>query len=132
MTRPRGLVEWNPQTKTRFKLEQVKEILSANSEYLPLSLRQIFYMGVSAYAWDKTEREYYSLLEMMNRARRAGIINFEDIRDDGITQERTTVYDSRNRLLRAVGYNVRNFRLDPMVDQPRDVVVWTEGKGLRG
>lgn len=130
MSRPRGWAAWNPHPKTRAKLDQVSEILSTNAEYLPLSLRQVFYLGVSAYEWPKTENEYSSLLDMMNRARRAGLIQFDAIRDDGITQKRAIVYDDADQLLRIFRSSVANFRLDPMIDQPRDAVVWTEGKGL--
>ena len=58
MTRARGWAAWNPHKKTCAKLEQVDEILCDNAKYLPLSLRQIYYLGVSAYDWPKTENEY--------------------------------------------------------------------------
>ena len=52
---------------------------------LPLTVRQIFYRLVGAHGYDKTEQAYARLGEHLNRARRAGLIEFDAIRDDGIT-----------------------------------------------
>lgn len=41
--RPRGFIGWTPQTKTAELLGQVKQILGEYRDYLPLTIRQIFY-----------------------------------------------------------------------------------------
>ena len=51
--------------------------------YLPLTVRQIFYRLVGAHGYEKTEAAYERLGEKIARARRAGIIEFGAIRDDG-------------------------------------------------
>src|SRR5215217_7292099 len=81
--RPKGYAPWKPQKKTRVLMSQVKEILVAYEAELPLTARQIFYRLVGAYGYPKTESAYESLTNHLVRARRAGVIRFEDIRDDG-------------------------------------------------
>ncbi len=84
-TRVRGLAAWQPQRKTLGLLAVVQAVLAEYAAYLPLTIRQIFYRLVGAYDYDKTERAYARLGEHLNRARRAGMIRFEAIRDDGVT-----------------------------------------------
>ena len=59
--RVRGLAAWSPHYKTRNILDQVRNILTEYADYLPLTLRQIFYRLVGAYGFPKTEDEYKSL-----------------------------------------------------------------------
>ena len=54
-------------------------------DYLPLTVRQIFYRLVGAYGFEKTERAYERLGNHLVRARRAQIIRFDAIRDDGVS-----------------------------------------------
>lgn len=83
--RPRGYAAWRPQRKTRVVLAQVRAVLEEYADYLPLTVRQIFYRLVGVYAYEKTERAYRRLGDHLVRARRAEIIDFDDIRDDGVT-----------------------------------------------
>ena len=55
----------------------------AEYEHVPLTIRQIFYRLVGKYQYEKTEQSYGRLVEYISRARRAGIIEFDAIRDDG-------------------------------------------------
>jgi len=131
MARPRGYINWNPTQKVFIIVDQMKELLEDNKAYLPISLRQMFYLGVSKFGWPKTEQFYKNRLgEYLNKARRSGMIKFDDIRDDGITKERATVWASKDEFYDNIRYWAQTFRLDPMLDQERDLVVWTEGKGL--
>jgi hypothetical protein len=72
-----------PQRRTLVRLDAVREILRQYAEYLPLTLRQIFYRLVGIGELDKSENEYSNLCEMLNRARRARMIPMSSIRDDG-------------------------------------------------
>ena len=60
-TRVRGLATWSPQYKTQKILNQVRNILTEYADYLPLTLRQIFYRLVGAYGFPKTEDAYGKL-----------------------------------------------------------------------
>jgi len=82
-SRVRGLAPWRPQAKTLALLEAVNAVLEEYDDYLPMTLRQIFYRLVGAYDYDKSEQAYERLGETLNRARRAGLVPFEAIRDDG-------------------------------------------------
>jgi hypothetical protein len=66
-------------------LSQITAVLAEYEDHLPLTCRQIFYRLVGAHGYAKTEDDYKRLLEILNRARRAGWIAFEAIRDDGTT-----------------------------------------------
>ncbi len=83
--RPRGYAPWRPQTKTRALLEAVEEVLDEYSEHLPLTVRQIFYRLVGTIGYPKDENAYARLCEHLVRARRARLIPFGSIRDDGET-----------------------------------------------
>ena len=130
MTRSRGYIEWKPQKKAALVVEQIQDILIQNGDYLPLSLRQIFYLGGSAFVWPKTEKYYKSLGDVLTNARRARMIDFQDIRDDGVVRSRTKVWSSHGAILQSFDFHAETFRLDPMASQDRDVVVWTEGRGI--
>ena len=67
---------WRPRAKSLALLDQVNAVLREYIEHLPLTIRQIFYRLVGAYAYDKTEQAYDRLGEMLNRARRAGFVRF--------------------------------------------------------
>ena len=82
-TRPRGFVSWTPSPQSTALLDQVNAILDEYRAYLPLTVRQVFYRLVGAHDYEKTERAYMRLCELMNRARRARIISMNAIRDDG-------------------------------------------------
>ena len=82
-TRPRGFVDWKPQAATLALLDQVRGVLDEYADYLPLTVRQVFYRLVGAHGYDKTERAYERLGEALNRARRAELIDMDAIRDGG-------------------------------------------------
>ena len=80
--RAKGYAPWRPQRKTKIVLGHVDEVLAEYRAYLPLTVRQIFYRLVGAHGFPKTEKAYDRLGEYLVRARRAGLVSFEDIRDD--------------------------------------------------
>ena len=57
-TRVRGFAPWSPQRATLALLDQVQAVLVEYRDYLPLTLRQIFYRLVGAYSFPKTQRDY--------------------------------------------------------------------------
>jgi len=94
---------------------------------LPLTGRQIYYRLVGAYGYHKTEQAFDNLGETLDRARRAGYIGFDLIRDDGAIESRplgfASVEDFRKRVreLAEQGYGH-----DMLAGQPRHVEVWYE------
>src|SRR5215472_2347408 len=85
-TRPRGFAPWSPRPETLVLLASVQAVLDEYTEHLPLTCRQVFYRLVGAHGYDKTETSYSRLCEVVSRARRARLIPFSSIRDDGVTR----------------------------------------------
>jgi hypothetical protein len=48
-TRPRGFADWSPRPDTMALLDTVRSVLDEYADYLPLTVRQIFYRLVGAH-----------------------------------------------------------------------------------
>jgi hypothetical protein len=129
-TRPRGFVDWQPRAETQVVLDQVQQVLQEYDAYLPLTIRQIFYRLVGNYEYEKTEKAYNKLCEIMNRARRARIIPMSAIRDDGITEIKPNSWLSADHFLRVVSRQASVLRLDRTKYQKVRLVVMCEASGM--
>lgn len=89
--RPKGYIEWNPSDDVRYILALVRQILNEYGRYGPMTVRQVFYRLVGQHGYDKTEQAYKRLANYLVKARRAGFIDFDSIRDDGTTAVGITV-----------------------------------------
>lgn len=130
MSRPRGLAEWRPQARTRQLLEEVQAVLTEYTDYLPLTIRQVFYRLVGAHDYDKTEGAYERLAEALNRGRRAGIVPFAAIRDDGVKVEAPLGFDGLPDFVDTVRAAAGNYRRERLEGQPSAVEVWAEAGGM--
>jgi hypothetical protein len=128
--RVRGLASWNPQTKTRTLLDQIKAILEEYAEHLPLTCRQILYRLVGAYLYEKTEAAYDRLLETINRARRSGIIPFDAIRDDGAVENAPSGFSGLPGFFDSVRRAAEDYTRNRMEGQPVATEVWLEAGGM--
>lgn len=128
--RPRGFIEWNPQAKTRALIEQVQTVLEEYHNHLPLTLRQVFYRLVGAYRFSKTEKDYERLCETMNKARRARLISFGAIRDDGFHNARWPGWQSLDGAKRSLISTAEGYRIDRQRGQPVQLAVWCEAAGM--
>jgi hypothetical protein len=86
-TRVKGFAPWKPQKRTEPLLADIEQVLEEYREYLPLTVRQVFYRLVGK-GHPKTEGFYGVVQEKCNRARRSGRIPFASIRDDGVSRQR--------------------------------------------
>jgi hypothetical protein len=129
-TRVRGFAPWSPEATTLKLLDQVKAVLGEYEDYLPLTIRQIFYRLVGAHEYEKTEQSYKNLCEYLNRARRAKIIDMDDIRDDGITTSEPDGWNSVAQFRRTVRNMADNFTLDHSAGQTTRLVVTCEAAGM--
>ena len=104
-------------------------MLDEYADYLPITLRQLFYRLVGNHDYDKTERAYKNLGETMNMARRAGVIDFSALRDDGALREAPLAWNFDE----AVSY-VRAFpdryRLDRQEGQSYRTIAVSETAGM--
>ncbi|WP_419902074.1 hypothetical protein [Kiloniella sp.] len=131
MSRPRGFIHnWKPKPATQLLIKQVGNIIDENSDILPLTLRQVFYMLVSNYDYAKTEKDYKRLCEVMNRARRARMIPMDTIRDDGLTREVPHFWDNEQQLVNTFKSSANSFKLDRQEDQDQRLLVWCEAGGM--
>jgi hypothetical protein len=100
--RAKGYAPWSPRTRTRELIDNVREVLSEYEILLPLTIRQVFYRLVGVYGHPKDENAYERLCNALNRARRARMIGFEDLRDDKGVPAALMMASTRSTL-RAVG-----------------------------
>ena len=130
-TRPRGYIaNYAPQAKTLALLDAAKRVLDEYHEYWPLTIRQIFYRLVGAYDFDKTETAYGRLCHHMANARRAKIIPFHAIRDDGTTTYDLGHFDDEDGFLRHVRELGQNYKRNKLAGQPMHMEVWAEAAGM--
>jgi hypothetical protein len=129
-TRVRGLAPWQPHRTTADLLNKVQAVLAEYQEHLPLTVRQVFYRLVGAHGYDKTEVAYARLGEVLNRARRAGLIAFDAIRDDGITLAEPRAWDDAAELVHAFVAETQRFRLDRQARQSTRLIFAVEAAGM--
>jgi hypothetical protein len=129
-TRPRGFAPWNPTAESRALIDRVKAILIEYGAYLPLTVRQIFYRLVGAFNYEKTEQAYERLGEKIARARRAGLIDFGAIRDDGNEWRTAFCWEGVADLVKSFVYSAEHFTLDRQEGQPARLVFAVEAAGM--
>jgi hypothetical protein len=129
-TRVRGLAAWQPRHATVELLDTVRSVLIEYAEYLPLTVRQIFYRLVGAHGCGKTEQVYRRLGEHLNRARRAGLIQFDAIRDDGTTFAQPQAWDGADQLVLTFIREAEGFRLDRQHGQTTRLIFAVEAAGM--
>lgn len=104
----------------------VLEVLEEYRAHLPMTARQMYYRLVGREVIAKTEAGYSQLCELLNRARRSGRIGWQDIRDDGTTEQLPFGYPSIESVISSIRYRLGNVQLDfdPGVE------VWVEAAGM--
>jgi hypothetical protein len=128
--RVRGFADWTPRAKSQALLDQVHAVLEEYREHLPLTVRQVFYRLVGGHGYDKTEQAYDRLGELLNRARRAGQVGFEVIRDGGVTEVIPLAFTSREHFIAVAKRLASNYRMDRQDGQERYIELWVEAAGM--
>jgi hypothetical protein len=129
-SRPRGYADWNPQASTRALLADVETVLETYAGHLPLTIRQVYYALVGAEKLDKTEAAYERLCEHLNRARRARLIEFDCIRDDGVSVCESTTYNGIEDFDEETARRARQYKRDYQAGQPYAIELWSEAGGM--
>lgn len=130
-TRVRGFAEWSPRPDTLAVISRVQDILVRYQAQLPLTNRQIFYILVgSEQGYPKTEQAYARLCEYLNRARRARMIDFSAIRDDGTSSTGGPGWASPAQFWRGIRGAARAYRHDLTDGQPYHTELWVEASGM--
>ena len=129
-TRPRGFAPWNPRPESLALVQDVRAVLAEYAEHLPMTLRQVWYRLVGARAFPKDEAAYARLGEVVNRARRAGLLPFEAIRDDGGARHEAPTWADPADFLGDVLADAQRFRLDRQEGQPLRLWLLCEAAGM--
>jgi hypothetical protein len=129
-TRVRGFAPWSPRPHVVELLDTVQGILREYRAQLPMTNRQIFYRLVGAHGYDKTEQAYARLCEYLNRARRASIIPFSSIRDDGTDSLGGPGWNSPAQFWSSVRYTAEGYAHNETDGQPFYCELWVEAGGM--
>jgi hypothetical protein len=128
-SRPRGYTRWEPRPEAAVILDQVQQIIDGADE--ALTARQIFYMLVGRYNYDKTEQAYGRLCENLVKARRAQILDFSWIRDEKTDElGGDWGYSSTGEFWDRLRESSRRFRYPLREDQPDEIELWCEARGM--
>jgi hypothetical protein len=122
---------WLPKPETVAILEAVIAVLREYADYWPLTCRQVFYRLVGAHDFAKTERAYKRLCEVIVKGRRARLITFDAIRDDGVSVIQDDHYSSADGFLADVHRRAAEFTLDKLARQRFHVEVLCEAAGMQ-
>lgn len=100
----------------------IKELRDAG---YTLTLRQIHYQFVARDLYENTQQNYKRLGNILDAARKAGLVDWDAIEDRTRTLRRVPLWESPEKALE----RIRNqFKLDPWDEQPklRRIEVWVE------
>jgi hypothetical protein len=124
------IVDFNPKPQTEHLIGLVNRVLAEQRAYLPLTNRQVFYRLVGQHGYDKTEQAYARLCEAVVKGRRAGVISWHDIRDDGTVEHHAGGYDDVAQWWRGQLYQAKGFTRDRSEGQDVRIEVWCEAAGM--
>jgi len=119
-----------PRAGTRELLVTVSRILTEYRGQLPLTLRRTFYILVGRHGYQKTELAYSRLGELLNKDRRARLVDMNAIRDDGFVHQRPDCFNGVDQFIAAVSETATNRRLDRQKGERRRLALWCKGSGM--
>jgi hypothetical protein len=129
--RPRGYIEnYRPQKKTAALLEDADAVLREYHEHWPLTCRQIYYRLVGARGYPKTESFYDSLCHHLANARRARVIPFSAVRDDGITTVDMQHFDDEEHFKRHLRELAERYTRNKLAGQDLHIEAHCEASGM--
>jgi hypothetical protein len=126
--RPKGYMSWSPKPESQEIIDQVRTVIRQGRTGT-YSVRFIFYRLVANYGYDKTERAYKNLAELLVKARRAQMIPFGAIVDTGTETAAAGGFQSKVSFLNTIRSWGDYFSLDKQIDQPYFLEVWAEDAG---
>lgn len=129
--RAKGFRDWNPYGKTKKVATAVLAVIEEYKDDLPLTLRQVFYRLVVEHEYEKTEQAYKRLGNLVVAMRRAQMIPFHIIKDDGVKQGSFEGgYESPDEFMKQLEEMGHNYFRNNMEGQPKRIEVWCEAGGM--
>jgi hypothetical protein len=126
----RGFIVWKPRGEVRERVDMIQAILAEYQDYLPLTMRQVFYRAVGKYGYDKTEQAYKRLLYSSSKARRGGLLNFDHVRDDGVTIQEPGGFEGLAAFEGAIKAAGAGYSRQRQSGQSRRIVLLCEAAGM--
>jgi hypothetical protein len=122
--------EWKPGLAALRTIEQAEAICAdyARQGY-DLTLRQLYYQFVARDLIPNTQQSYKSLGSTINRARLAGLLDWDYIVDRTRNLRGVSHWETPASVIDSAAYG---FRLDKWADQPSRVEIWVEKEALAG
>jgi hypothetical protein len=121
---------WNPRDKALDLVEKAQRIVDDyQSQGYDLTLRQLYYQFVARGWLANNERNYKNLGTVLDKARMAGLIDWNAIVDRTRHLAGNQHWESPEEIIRAVG---RGYAIDKWEGQPYRVEVWVEKEALAG
>ncbi|MEV7891593.1 hypothetical protein ACWD3I_25030 [Streptomyces sp. NPDC002817] len=130
--RPRGpQPNWRPKRETRRVLEAVEAVLDAYADYLPVTLRQIYYVLHGQGVLAKTRPDYKRMCEYVGMARRSGRIPWDAIRDDKqVAVAAPPSFAGPEDFWRTLEAAAASYRVDRQHGQAVRLELWSETEGM--
>jgi hypothetical protein len=122
--------EWNPKGPALLAVAKANEIIAEyEAQGFNLTLRQLYYQFVSRDLIANKQKEYKRLGDIVSKARRAGLIDWDAIVDRTRELRSEPHWDSPEEILAAVA---KQYKTNPWDSQDRYVEVWFEKDALMG
>ena len=127
-----GFISYQPRKTTQRILDHIQEVLDTFADNLPLTLRQIYYRLVATHDhYPKSDAFYQKLSTILSRARRAGLIDWNAIRDDGVTERSCGGgYSGLEQFKASVLQDAEWYRRSKRLGQPKQIIVLCEAAGM--
>lgn len=122
--------DWNPAPAALADVARARQICAEfAAQGYDLTLRQLYYQFVARGLIPNTQKSYKRLGDIVNRARLAGLLDWDYIVDRTRAVESVSHWDTPGAVIDAAA---RSYRLDKWETQPTRVEVWVEKEALAG
>lgn len=122
--------DWNPGAEARAVIEEAEAICQDYAaQGYDLTLRQLYYQFVARDLIPNTQKSYNRLGYIVNKARTAGLLDWNYIVDRTRNLRSLSHWDEPADIISGAA---AQFRIDKWADQPRRVEVWVEKEALAG
>jgi hypothetical protein len=122
--------KWTPRGDSAAIITQANQIaVDYAQQGYDLTLRQLYYQFVARDLLPNTQKSYDRLGQLVNRARLAGLMDWNYLVDRTRNIRSVSHWESPSDIVDTVS---RQFRLDKWTTQPTRVEVWVEKEALAG